>query len=74
MSPAAPPEHRQHEALDDQLPDQTSAAGAERRAQRELAAAAHTARHQQAGEIHTRDDEHRRDNRHQQPQCRAALL
>ena len=49
---------------------ETAAAGAKRRAHRELAATSHAARHQQSGKIHARDDEHGRHDRHQQPQCR----
>ena len=59
---------RQDEAFDDELADETSAAGTERRTHRKLATTSDAAGHQQPGEIQTGDCKHRRHNRHQQPQ------
>src|SRR5439155_27122124 len=64
---------RQHEAYDDELTDETSAAGAERRTHGELATTTDAAVHQEPGEIQAGDCKHRRYNRHQQPQSGTCL-
>jgi hypothetical protein len=64
---------RQHEALEQELSDETSAAGAKRRAERQLAAPGNAACHQEPRQIHAGDSQHRRHHRHQQPQAGACL-
>ena len=63
---AAGPRHQQ--ALGEQLPNQASATGAERQAQRELAPPRHRARQQQHGDVGARDQQHEADHAHQQQQ------
>ena len=67
--------HRQHgpgraeeDALREQRPPQRAGAGAERRANRELAFTPHRPREDQVGDVRARDDEHqaRRREQHQQ--------
>ena len=56
--PATPPMRGEQQALGEQLPDQPAAPGAERGAQRELAAPLDAAGEQQVGHVHARDHEH----------------
>ena len=64
--PRGPAERREHQALDDELPDQPEPGRAERSAERELRAPPEAARHQQAREVHAGNDEHHRDDGHQE--------
>jgi hypothetical protein len=58
----------ENERLDDELPDQSSAAGAERRAHQHFRTAHGEARQQQARDVAARDQEHEEDRREQQVQ------
>src|SRR5207302_692483 len=53
------------DALDEQLPDDASAGGAERRADGELAAPAYAAREQQVRDVGARDEQHGADGAEQ---------
>ena len=66
--PASAADAGQHEALDDQLPDDPRAAGAERDAHRDFLLAADRAREQQVGDIGARDQQHQRDGAEQHQQ------
>ncbi len=63
-------DQRQHAAFRDQLAQQPRAAGAERRAHRDLAAPRLRPRDQQIGDVRARDQQHERDRRHQRQQDR----
>ena len=57
---------REHDAFGHQLPEDAEAAGAERRANRDLARAPEPAHDHQIGEVDTDDEQHRADGRQQQ--------
>ena len=62
-SPASAPQPGEHQALDQELRDQSTASGAERRAHRHFAAAQRAARQQQIRQVDARDQQHRRRRR-----------
>ena len=59
--PASEPAAREHRALDEQLPDDAAAAGADRRANRDFALADRRARQQHIGDVAAGDDEQEAD-------------
>ena len=71
QQPGGRAERRQHAAFGDQLPHQPAAAGAERGAHGDLAAARFRARDQQVGDVGAGDEQDERDRRHQRQQRRA---
>jgi hypothetical protein len=64
----------QHEALDQPLPHDRVAAGAEREANRHLLLARGAARQQQVGDVRARDQQHQTDHAHQHENRRRELL
>ena len=54
----------EHHALDEQLPDDAPARGAERDAHGDLARAVHRPRQQQVGHVGARDQQHEADRAH----------
>ena len=58
-------EHAEQRALDEQLLNQAAAAGADRQAHADLAAARRRARQQHAGDVRAGDQQHEADDRHQ---------
>ena len=61
-----------HQALDQQLPRQAAASGAERRAHGELALSGRAAREQQARDVRARDEQHQHDDAEQNEQRQTA--
>jgi hypothetical protein len=59
--PALPPEQREQHALEQHLPNQTPAAGAKRRTNRELHAVGRDASEEQISEIRAGDQQQQRD-------------
>ena len=73
-SPAMPPASDEQQALGQHLPQQPRRAGAERRAQTQLALAHGAAREQQVGDVDAGDQQHERDRAGEHEQRRANLL
>ena len=71
--PGCPATRREHGAFDDELSDETSSTGTERRTHGKLAATTDTPGHQEPGDIRARDCEHDRYDRHQQPERGAGI-
>ena len=65
-APRTPPSRRQDQALGEQLPRDPSAAGTERRANRQFAAAGRGPRQQQVGDVGAADEQHEADHAQEQ--------